>query len=421
MILRTKKRLADRRLTSLLIVVIAVSTSVTPVVAQDSVPASAQPDLTALVQEVVENNPEIRAAAQRFEAAKAMVPQAQTLPDPMLLFSYEDMDVDETMYGVSQEIPFPGKLKLKGEIASREAEAMEQEYHAVRLGVIARLKEAYYELQLARQSIEIIEKNQQLLEQFSAAAEAGYKVGKMPQADVFRAQAEVSRSLARLATVRQRQQSASAELTRLLNRPPVAPLDVGGEVRPTAMRHSLAELIAGLDEAPMLRARSKAVERGNASIALAQREYLPDFEIGLQGVRDEPMGENGYQLMLNVTVPLYYATKQRYGVREARAAREGAAGDLQAVRQELAMRVKDEVAQIERAEKLIALLKGAIVPQVQLTLDSARSGYAVGRVDFLTLLNSLFTLQENELELKMEIVEHEKARARLEEIIGEEP
>jgi outer membrane protein TolC len=187
------------------------------------------------------------------------------------------------------------------------------------------------------------------------------------------------------------------------------------------VRRSLPELIARVDEAPMLRARGKAVERGNASIALAQREYLPDFEIGVLGVRDEPMGDNGYQLMLNVTVPLYYGTKQRYGVREAIAAREGATGDLQAVRQDLAMRVRDEVAKIERAEKLIALLEKAIIPQVQLTLASARSGYSVGRVDFLTLLNSLFTLQENELELRAEIVEHEKARARLEEIIGEEP
>jgi outer membrane protein TolC len=407
------------KLTCLLIGLFAASTWTSALLAQD--PAPRPSDLPALVQEAVENNPEIRAAAQRYEAAKAMVPQARTLPDPMLRFSYEDMDVDETMYGISQEIPFPGKLKLKGEIASREAESMEQEYHAVRLAVIARLKEACYELQLARQSIAIIEKNQQLLEQFSATAEAGYKVGKMAQADVFRAQAEVSRSLARLATVRQRQQSTSAELARLLNRPPTAALDVAGEPQPTAMRRSLAELLAAVDEAPMLRARSKAVERGDASIALARREYLPDFEIGVQGVRDEPMGDNGYQLMLNVTVPLYYATRQRYGVREARAAREGAAGDLQAVRQELAMRVRDEVAQIERAEKLIALLKGAIIPQVQLTLDSARSGYSVGRVDFLMLLDSLFTLQENELELRMEIAEHEKARARLEEIIGEEP
>jgi hypothetical protein len=104
---------------------------------------------------------------------------------------------------------------------------------------------------------------------------------------------------------------------------------------------------------------------------------------GCQGVRDEPMGDSGYQVMLNVSVPLYFATKQRSMVQQAVASREEAVGNQQASRLELVMRVRDEVAQIERAqEKLIALLEGAIIPQAQLTLASARSGYAVGRVDF---------------------------------------
>lgn len=389
--------------------------------AQEAVAPSPRADLPSLVREAEANNPEIMAAAQRFEAVKAMIPPAQTLPDPVLNFSYEDMDVDETMYGASQEIPFPGKLKLRGEIATHEAAGMEQEYLAVRLGVVARLKEAWYELLLAQRSIAIIERTQQILEQFAAAAEAGYAVGQMAQADVFRAQAEVSRSLARLATARQRQQSVSAELARLLNRPAAAPVEIAGELRPVPMRRNLADTLALVDQSPMLRARAAAVERSNSVLALARREYLPDFEIGLQGVRDEPMGENGYQVMLNVTVPLYFANRQRYEVREAIAARQGAAGDLQAVRQELAMRVRDDVAQIERAVRVVSLLESAIIPQAELTLASARTAYGVGRVDFLTLLNSLFTLQENELELQSEIAEHEKARARIEQIIGEEP
>lgn len=388
-----------------------------PGVAQERNPA----ELEALVDEATTNNPQIRAAAQRFEAAKAMVPQARTLPDPMLNLSYEDVEVRETMYGVSQEIPFPGKLRLRGEVAAREAEAMEQEYLAVRLGVLARLKEAYYDLLLARESAAIIEKNRRLLVQLSEAAEAGYEVGRMAQADVFRAQAEVSRTLVRFATVRQERQSATAALSRLLGRPPASAVEAKGELRATPVRHNLAETLDLVERSPMLRVRAKAVERSDAALALARREYLPDFEVGLQGVREEPMGENGYQLMFNVSVPLWYATKQRYGVREALASRAGASGDLEAMRLELAMQLRDEMAQIERAGRLIELLGEAIVPQAELTLASARSGYSVGRLDFLTLLNSLFTLQENELELQMEIAAHEKARARIEEIIGEEP
>lgn len=379
-------------------------------------------ELQALVAEALAANPDIVAAERRLQAARAVVPQARTLPDPVLSFSYEDMDVRETMYGVMQEIPFPGKLRLKGEIAAREAERAEHEYTAIRLAVTARLKEAFYDLALSYQSAAIVDSTREILVQLSQAAEAGYAVGRMAQADAFRAQAEISRNLARRAVVDQEIQSVGAALGQLLNRDPGAPLGEPESFGSVKLRRSAAELVATMETAaPLVQVGHKGVERGDAAIELARREYLPDFAVGVQGIHEEPMNENGYQLMLNVSVPLYYGTKQRYAVREARALRAEASSGLQAVRRELAMRIRDEVARIERAERLIDLLRNAIIPQARLTFDSARSGYTVGRVDFLTMLNSLLTLQENELELHAEIAAHEKARARLEEIIGEAP
>lgn len=390
--------------------------------AEDAHPDGPPLDLVALVQEAQENNPEIRAAAQRLEAARAVIPQVRTLPDPMINIGYDDMPERETMYGVSQEIPFPGKLRLRGEVALRQAEQIEQEYTAVRLAVIAELKQAYYDLHLAHKSVEILEKNRRLLADIAATTTARYEVGEGAQADVFRAQAEVSRLLARLATLRQQQRTIGAELNRLLNRPAAAPVGVPAEVTVTPLRRSLHELTELADQsAPRLRAQMKAVERGNAAVALARREYLPDFEIAVQGLHEEPMGDDGYRVMLNVTVPLFYGTRQRYGVREAQAGREQASGALQALRQDLTAQVTDNVALIERASQLIRLLETAIIPQARSALVSARASYAVGQVDFLTLLSSLVTLQESELERHAEIVEHENARARLEEILGETP
>jgi outer membrane protein TolC len=127
---------------------------------------------------------------------------------------------------------------------------------------------------------------------------------------------------------------------------------------------------------------------------------------------------NSYQALLGIKVPLYFARKQRAGVEGALSTREGARKDLEAARQSVLFRVKDNVVQAQRAERLIALLKNAIIPQASLALQSALAGYAVGKVDFLTILNSLLTLQESELELHGEMVEHEKALARLEETVG---
>jgi outer membrane protein, heavy metal efflux system len=99
--------------------------------------------LAQLIQEALDENPEIKAAEQRWVSAQARIPQVQTLPDPKLLLWHRELEKRETMYGVSQAIPFPGKLGIKGDIASSEAEILEQNYLATRLGIAAGLKEVY--------------------------------------------------------------------------------------------------------------------------------------------------------------------------------------------------------------------------------------------------------------------------------------
>lgn len=375
-----------------------------------------------VVQEALANNPDIKASLQRWESSKAVIPQVRTLPDPKVTTGYRDMARQDVMYGLSQEIPFPGKLGLKGEVAARQSDRIEQDYLATQLAVIARLKEVFYDLHFIHDSIRILRQTMLLLKEFEQTATARYSVGQAAQQDVLRAQTEISRLLARLATLEQRRQSLHAGINRILNRLPSDPLGIPEEIRFTPMRYSLAELNELLDQAsPLLRGQQRTVEQGNQAIALAKREYYPDFELSGLGTRDPVMNVNGYQVMLNIKIPLYYATKQREGVNEAVASRDAVFQDLHALRQELLARIKDDVAQAERAELLIKLLRDAIIPQSRLTLASAQASYAVGSVDFLTLLNSLLTLQENELEFHSEMVEHKKALARLEGIIGVAP
>jgi len=379
-------------------------------------------ELRSLVREALENNPDIRAAQQRWVAAKAVIPQVKTLPDPLINLGYDQVEERGVTYGFSQEIPFPGKLRLRGEVATREAERVEQEYLAVPLRIIARLKEAFYDLAFVHRSIETVEKNRRVLLDFAQTAEARYAVGRGVQQDIFRAQTEVSRLLGRLATLEQRKASLQAEINRLLNRPPAAPLGIPQPLQMRPLRRPLEDFTVLVEQAsPLLQAQYKSVERGDQNIALARREFLPDFSVSAGGVRNETARKNGYQVMLGIKVPLYYATKQREAVREALASREAAVQDAHAVRQELLFRIQDNVVQAQRAERLIALFTDAILPQARLTLEAAQAGYAVGKVDFLTLLSSLLTLQDNELELHGEITEHEKALARLEEVIGSVP
>lgn len=381
-------------------------------------------DLSGLIRELDTANPEIKAAFQRWESAKAVVPQVQTLPDPRLQLGYQRMPmvppvVEGAMYGFGQDIPFPGKLTLKGEVAQREADRLEQEYLATRLRLIAALKQVYYDLHFVHKSIDVVERNKALLTQFEKTAKARYSVGQAAQQDVFRAQVEISRVLDRLAVLDQQKESLHAAINRLLNRPPDGPLGTPEETHSILLTLPLQELNRRANEfSPALLATVKSIDRSEQSVLLAKRQYYPDFDVTALGIRNDKINDNGYQIMVGIKIPLFYQSKQKQGVHEAVANLEGAREDFAAARQDLLFQVKDGFVQAQRAERLITILRDAIIPQATLGLQAAQAGYAVGKVDFLTLLNSLLILQDSQLELHSEIVNHEKARARLEAVTG---
>jgi outer membrane protein TolC len=379
--------------------------------------------LESLIDEVTRNNPEIKAARERWEASKAVIPQVQTLPDPKLQLGYQRMPMTDplqgALYGFGQEVPFPGKLRLRGEVAARQADRLEQEYLATGLRLVARLKEAYYDLHFVHKAIEVVEKNKLLLIQFEKTAKSRYAVGQAAQQDVFRAQLEISRVLDRLAVLEQQKESLHAAINRLLNRPPADPLGTPKEMHVPLLTQSLPELSRRAEKfSPILEASSKGIERSEQSVSLAKREYYPDFDLNALGTRNDRINDNGYQVMLGIKIPLFYETKQRQGVKEALAGLSGAREEFTATRQEVLFRVKDAFVHAQRAERLITILRDAIIPQATLALQSAQASYGVAKVDFLTLLNSLLTLQESELEMHGEMVAHEKAVARLEELTG---
>ncbi len=380
-------------------------------------------NVQSLIEELVARSPEIKAARERWDAAKAVVPQVQTLPDPRLQLGYQRMPMTDplqgAMYGFGQEIPFPGKLRLKGEVAQSDVDRLEQEFNATRLRLIATLKEAYFNLHYLHKSIEIVEKNKVLLMQFEKTAKARYSVGQAAQQDVFRAQVEISRVLDRLAVLDQQKESLHAAINRLVNRPPAGPMGTPEEIQTTILTIPLQELSQRADEfSPALLATAKSIDRSERSVSLAKRQYYPDFDVTALGLRNDRINDNGYQVMVGIKIPLFYETKQKQGVREALAGLEGAREDFLAARQDVLFQVKDNFVQAQRAERLITILRDAIIPQATLGLQAAQAGYAVGKVDFLTLLNSLLILQDSQLELHGEMVNHEKALARLEAVTG---
>lgn len=378
--------------------------------------------LDMLIEEAFQQNPEIQAAKQRWEAVKATIPQVQSLPDPVIGFGYRGPDImREGRFQIQQQFPFPGKLGIKGEIASKAADQVNKAYKAIQLRVIAQVKIAYFNLHFFHKSLEVVSKNLDILKELEKTAEARYKVGKGIQQDVFRAQVELSREMERLTSLEQEQQSRTAELNRILNRPPTAPLGKPEEPVLTPLPYSLEELINLVKHhSPTLQVQAHGIERSQSVVALAQREYYPDFVVTLGTMQSFRSGNQTDAFgMLGIKVPLYYSTKQRYGEKEALAKLEGARKNYDAVLQDALFRVKDNFVRAQRAARLVKLIGQAIIPQASLALESSIAGYGVGKVNFLTMLDNVLNLQQDELDLHRQKTDHEIALAKIEEVIGQ--
>lgn len=397
-------------------------------------PAQKQPEPLFSLQDVLteglQRNPEVLAAQKKVEAARARPSIESSLPDPVLSFGYRNMGnpLPFTSIGndpmanagptISQELPFPGKRKLRGQMAEQEADAAFQEYQNARLRLVSRIKQAYYDLHYAYKAIDSLSKNKDLLEKFARISESRYSVGKAQQQDILKAQVEVSLIMTRLRKLEQQRDSLKAEINSLLNRPPETPLGRPADYPKTELRVGLDELYAKAGVvSPTLRREQAMVQRSQLGLELARRDYYPDFGV-MAGYGYAGHFPAMYDVRVDVKVPLYFWRKQRAEVQEQAANVGASRHQYESMQQMLNFGVKDAYLAARASDELLQLYSGAVLPQSTLALESSLSSYQVGSVDFLTLLTNLRTVLDYEVMYYEEMAAYHKALARLEELTG---
>jgi len=413
--------------------------------------SKAQPEkllmnLDQLIEEAVQNNPEILAAKKRWEVFKEKVPQAFALEDPMLgfgitnlptNFSFRKEDMTMKELSISQKIPFPGKRPLMREMAEKEAEAVFNEIQEKVNRIIKEVKTTYYELSYNYRSTEITQRNKEILENFVKIAETQYAVGMGIQQDVLKAHVEVSKMVDELIMLGQKKRALEAKLNALLNRAPETQVGKPEEMTLRKLPITLEELQkTALEINPTLKGMKKMIEAKEKAYALAKREYYPDFDVRFAyGQRDNgPAMNNGSEMnngpevkrrdmltgMVMINIPIFYKSKQDRKVAETKADILNWEAQYRAMKNEIQFMITDMASMIQRVERQLELYKTGIIPQVNLQVHSAMSSYRVGKVDFMTLLDSQMTLYRYELEYHQALIEYEKNVASLEAIIGKQ-
>jgi outer membrane protein TolC len=389
-----------------------------------------QVTLDDLINAALAQNPAIKSAAERYKAQQARVPQARSLPDPTFsggwmgnITPFSVQLNDPSSYRgltVAEDFPFPGKLKLRGQIADRDAEAAWWDYERARRQVASDVKVAYYEYFYYTKAIEITEKDKDLLRKLASISEELYRVGKGMQADVFRAQVEVSRIDQKLIILRQQEETARAHLNTLLYRDPGSPLPLPAPFTPAEFHVTLQDLyeLAHQND-PGLERDRRMIEENRSAVNLARKAYDPDFSAAYT-YWQRPMMADMHGVMVGINIPVFFRTKQRQGVIEATHGLIGAQRNLDDRTTTVNFEIKQQYLAATASLDLSNLYSKAIVPQSSLALESSMSAYEVGKLDFLSMLTSFVDVLDYEVSYYEELSKFQSALARLEPLVGTE-
>lgn len=383
--------------------------------------------LPELIQEVLARNPELVAVRKQWEAATNRITQARSLDDPILSVQlwnvpqpFEATQADNTIFGLSQNLPFPGKLALKGDVASRSAEMTEQLVRAKERELVARLKQTYYDLFLAQKAVLIHHEQVELLRQFVAIANAKFRGGMGSQADVLKAQVELSLLFQHLPVLEQRRKTAAAMLNTLLDRDTSSPLGLAQEPSQLPINQPLDDLHSfALNDRPELKAAELDVQRSEQSRALAQRQYYPDFNVAFQRFQNY-QANDGFGAYVAMSIPFAFWTKSKYdaGVQEAEAAVAAAQAQQHTLENLTRFQIDDLLAKLRAIDQVATLYRTTILPQAEQSLESARAGYRAGKGGFLDLIDTQRAWRGFQLEYFKALVDRQNRLAELEQVVG---
>lgn len=419
------------------------------------------PELVVLLAEAEASNPEIVAARTAAEAAAARVPQAGALPDPMLGIGIMNFPVGDPSLGrdmmtmtsiqLGEQLPWPGKLGLREDVARFHAEAASWEVERVREQVLTDVKRAYYRIYFIDRAIDVAGRNETLVGDFAQLTSAKYGVGTGAQVDVLKAQVERTRLEDQIVALWEQRTSAVARLNALLARPTDAPVgetylpeevriaalgEPSGEVRFASA--SLADVLPGaaggggavippvaelqrlaLEKNPMIQAHVRRVAAQERSVSLAQKAILPDFNVSVAYSRRADFGDF-LNFMVSVPVPIFSGRKQDQAVLEQSATLAQHQARHHAMVNDLNADIASLAAELQRARDQLVLLNQGILPQARTTLASATASYQVGRVDFLTLLDAQVMVYRHELDYHRLLADFATNVAALERAVGTE-
>ena len=392
-------------------------------------------DVESLLAVARANNPEVAGMRHEALAAQERIAQADALPDPRLKLELQDVtkmgaqnpalwpgDVGSTRYTFTQDLPWFGTRALKREQAEAAALGAQTQVQGVWLDVASRIKLGYAQLYFLQRNHRLNQEVLGLMQGLEQIARARYAGGLAPQQDVIRAQTEQTAMRGELIALQTELHHGRARMNALLARPIHAELAEPQTLRTLPAAGTLD--FAALEQRarahnPQLAAEEARLQAADKGQELVFKGRYPTLTLGIAPTQFQNDFKT-WDLMLEMNIPLQQGAR-RAQEREALAMRDAAQARRDLAATQLQADLSENLDALDSAQETEALVSSSLLPQAELSLQSALAGYEAGKVDFATVLEAQRQIRQAKLSRIKAQAEGQARLAQIERLLGEEP
>ena len=382
----------------------------------------------------ISHNPGLRAEFDLYQAVLEKIPQARSFPDPKVtatLFAEEIQTrtgPQRNQIFLGQTFPWFGKRRLRGEVASREAEAIHQTYEAKLLELVKETSLAYYDYAYLGKATEITDEIVELLLQLESSVEEKVRGGN-DLAPLLRLQVEIGKSQDMLQGLEKQSEAQKARLNGLLGRRAAAHLPFPSLPKPSPQARDSEKLTTEvLSENPELHSLQSRIDKAVDALKLSKLSPIPDPTVGA-GVFDtggalDPStpgsGENPWGVQVSFSIPFWFG-KYKAEKREAEKRYDAAKQALSDRENMLLAELEAELQQLSEVKRRLELYGETLLPKARQAFEVTESSYKADRSTILDLIDSERTLLEIERNFWRAVADHYQATIRLQTLTGKRP
>ncbi|MFZ2407371.1 MAG: efflux transporter outer membrane subunit [Methylobacter sp.] len=365
--------------------------------------AFADPALSAVVQDALNNNYDLKASVARVDSAReqARIDGAARWPQLSFAPGYRrdaltavETGAFEALFTMSWEIDVWGRIKAARQASAQEAEAAAADYYGARLSLAARTAQSYFELIEANLQVEVAEQSIKDRRVIAELVRGRFARGLTRGLDLRLVLTDLANAEAQLAAARNRVQIVTRRLEVLLGRYP------GNSVKnhstlpapPAGLAAGLpAELLA---RRPDLIAAMSRLQASDSRVESAKKTLLPRIALTAAGGTGSPALTElvdpravAWNLAMGLVQPIFTGGRLKAGIRLNEARTEEAFNQYQSTALNAFLEVEQALAAEQWLREQELALKEA-VEQTQASRKLAVYSYRQGLIEILTLLDS---------------------------------